>query len=107
MALLDWDYWRSRGEAEWWGGVLAGAEDAREDRELRRATYAGAPLGPGEFVRQMEERFGRHWRQKGRPKKAAGREEIEMELCNLLRDRAHRRLLASIAAILKYWGDCQ
>jgi hypothetical protein len=25
-------------------------------------TYSGRPYGPPEFVEQMEEKFGRHWR---------------------------------------------
>ncbi len=67
--LLDWSYWRERGAAEGWRALLSCGEDVRESAELRRATYAGAPLGPAEFVSGLEQTFGRHWIHSGRPRK--------------------------------------
>ena len=75
MACLDWDYWRARGGAAAWKRNLEMLEDIRETQRLRRATYAGAPIGSEEFVADMEARFGRRWREPGRPRKASGKEE--------------------------------
>jgi putative transposase len=75
IALLDWEYWESRGGASGWRQLVEGLEDVRDVQRLRRATYAGAPLGSVEFVKTMEERFGRQWRSTGRPRKSAGSEK--------------------------------
>jgi hypothetical protein len=61
-----------RGGAVWWREWICGCEDTRDACAIRRSTYAGAPLGPAEFVAEAEERFGRQWRKAGRP---AGREK--------------------------------
>lgn len=73
--LLDWSYWHERGGAEAWQRSLDGLEDPRETRRLKRATYAGAPFGPAEFVASMEHQFGRQWRTPGRPKKPMAKQE--------------------------------
>ena len=64
-----------RGGAEEWKRRLTMVEDAREVQRMRRAMYAGSPLGPEDFVAEMEAKFGRHWRKSGRPRKDARREE--------------------------------
>ena len=51
------------------------AEDVRDVQRLRRATYAGSPLGSEDFVAEIEERFGGQWRKPGRPKKDVGKAE--------------------------------
>ncbi len=79
VALLDWDYWHGHGAAEWWSETLAAPEDVRHAQALRRATYSGAPLGPVEFVKEMEEAFGRQWRQRGRPSKPVRKQETGTE----------------------------
>ena len=65
--VLDWSYWRERGGAAWWKEMLSHPDDLRQWQQLKRATYAGAPLGPAEFVEEMERRFGRQWLHNGRP----------------------------------------
>ena len=67
-SLLDWDHWESRGGVDGWRQLLERPEDVRDVQRLRRATYAGAPLGSAEFVENMEQRFGRQWRKLGRPR---------------------------------------
>ena len=69
--LIDWP------TLELWGGCPDWKERLRreagtdEERKLRAATRSGAPLGSGEFVKELEQRFGRrleiHGR--GRPRK--------------------------------------
>jgi putative transposase len=68
--LLDWNDWVSRGGSATWRELLARPEDTREWREIRRATYGGAPLGTIDFRRQLEQLLGRQWRPRGRPSKA-------------------------------------
>ena len=80
IALLDWKYWQSRGGAAGWEELLRQPDDLRQWQQLRRATYAAAPLGPEEFVKEMEERFGRQWRRPGRPPHSAGKTEKGTEL---------------------------
>ena len=75
IPLLDWVYWRARGAAAGWRELLACPEQVRQSQQLRRATYAGAPLGSPEFVEEMERRFGRQWRLPGRPGKPVRKEE--------------------------------
>ena len=75
IPILDWTYWRQQGGAEQWTSRLAVVQDVNDVYHLRRATYSGAPFGPASFVASVEERFQRHWRSPGRPKKSAQREE--------------------------------
>ncbi|MGP8245894.1 MAG: transposase [Bryobacteraceae bacterium] len=79
IAILDWNYWRERGDAAWWKEALSQPDDPRHWQQLRRSTYAGAPLGPAEFVAEMERRFGRQWRWQGRPRRGMGKAEKEAE----------------------------
>src|SRR5487761_2762191 len=74
IPLLDWEYWESRGGASGWRLLLEELQDVRDVQRIRRATCAGAPLGSAAFVKDMEVRFGRHWRSPGRPRKGAGSE---------------------------------
>ena len=67
--LLDWDDWGKRGGSAAWRELLAKPGDTGEWREVRRATYAGAPLGTIGFQQQLEQQFGRQWRPRGRPPK--------------------------------------
>jgi putative transposase len=60
--LLDWDCWRELGGAQAWRELLMTPDDLAQLRVLRRCTYAGRPYGGEEFLRAMEERFGRKWR---------------------------------------------
>jgi putative transposase len=69
IPLLDWNYWTKRGGAAGWREHIARPEDVRDAQRIRRATYAGAPLGPAEFVESTERKFGRKWRARGRPPK--------------------------------------
>ena len=66
--LLDWTYWRNMGGAEAWKRRLELVEDVRDAQRIRRATFAGSPLGSECFVAEIEAVFGRHWRKPGRPK---------------------------------------
>ncbi len=72
FALLDWNDWERRGGGSEWRSMIAEPEDAKRAQELRRATYAGAPLGSAEFVGGLEKEFGRQWRKVGRPRQAEG-----------------------------------
>jgi putative transposase len=72
IPVIDWGYWENMGGAGWWQQWISGGEDTRDVVAVRRATYAGQPLGPSEYLAQAEARFGRHWRRRGRP---AGREK--------------------------------
>ena len=63
--LLDEEYWRQMGGAEGWRELLMTPEERAELRLLERCTYAGRPYGGEEFVKAMEERFGRKWRRWG------------------------------------------
>ena len=75
IPLLDWDYWQAKGGAQAWRRMLEERQDVRDVHDLRRATYAGAPVGSADFIAQMERHFGRHWRLRGRPPaKAVDRE---------------------------------
>jgi putative transposase len=47
---LDMAFWRHSGRAGSWRQVLAVEEDEPQRRTLRRATFAGRPLGDDEFV---------------------------------------------------------
>ncbi len=81
VPLLDWTHWQQKGGVEEWRRLLKQVEDVRDVHALRRATYAGSPLGPESFVAAMEEQFGRKWQAQGRPrKKDAGNVKKGMEL---------------------------
>jgi putative transposase len=79
--LLDWNYWTCRGGAARWRDLLARTEDPREWRAVRRATYAGAPLGTPEFQQDVEQWFGRKWRQPGRPRRREVSSEMGTQPC--------------------------
>jgi putative transposase len=68
--LLDEAWWRDTGAAGGWLERLA-ADHSRADILLRRCTHSGQPFGDESFVREMSERFDRHW-VRGRPRKEAG-----------------------------------
>jgi putative transposase len=78
-SLLDWEYWQNCGGAEYWRTLLSVPEPARDSGELRRATYAGSPVGSEQFVATLEQKFGRRWRIPGRPKKPAAKQQKEAE----------------------------
>lgn len=74
IRVLDWAYWREMGGASEWRRRLEVVEDVRVVQEIRKATFAGAPWGEKAFVQRMEEAFGRHWGEVGRPRgKGAGK----------------------------------
>ena len=75
IPLLDWTYWSNLGGGEEWKRRLEMTEDVRDVQRLRRAIYAGSPLGSEGFVAEIEERFGRQWRKPGRPRKGVGKAE--------------------------------
>jgi putative transposase len=66
---LDWTIWQEGGGVEGWRGMLGGRESLAEVVELRRCTYSGKPYGEAEFVQQLEGKYGRHWLNRGRPRK--------------------------------------
>ena len=70
--LVDLDMWRSRWSAEEWREFLACTNGADEEAErIRQCTHNGRPLGPVDFVRQLELVSGRLLTAKkgGRPRK--------------------------------------
>jgi len=67
IPVLDWKYWTYRGGATWWQHAVLLEEAVKDLAEIRRATYAGAPLGSPEFVAELEQEFSRVWRKPGRP----------------------------------------
>ena len=75
--LLDEGWWRDTCAASGWLERLE-ADHSASDVLLRRCTHSGQPFGDESFVRDMAERFDRHW-VRGRPKKqpepSAGTEE--------------------------------
>jgi putative transposase len=75
IALLDWDYWTNCGGAAWWKQWICGGEDTRDVVAVRRATFAGRPLGPSQFLEEAEAKFGRRWRPVGRAKKSVKTEK--------------------------------
>jgi putative transposase len=68
--LLDWSVWRERGGSEAWSELLAGEEQLRELRLLRRCTFAGRPFGEEPFVEEIKRKFERRWRRWGFEKQA-------------------------------------
>jgi putative transposase len=71
---LDWGIWKEAGEAAGWRELIGAGDRLTDVLELRRCTYSGRPFGSDAFVERMEEKFGRHWRNPGRPRKPAKRE---------------------------------
>jgi putative transposase len=65
--ILDMEWWQREGRGADWGEVLS-EEELEATSALRRCTYAGRPFGDTRFVREMAQRFGRHW-ERGRPNK--------------------------------------
>ena len=65
LHLIDLDFWQREGGAEAWRTLLMTPEQLLEVRLLRRCTYAGRPFGGDDFVKEMEQRFQRKWRQWG------------------------------------------
>ena len=78
-SLLDWEYWQECGGAEYWRMLLRTPETSRDSGELRRATYAGSPVGGEQFIARVEHNFGRRWRIPGPPKKPAAKQAKEAE----------------------------
>ena len=66
---LDWTVWEQSGGAAGWRELIAAGETIDQVDRLRRCTYSGGPFGDEAFVSRMEERFDRHWREAGRPRK--------------------------------------
>ena len=54
LGLLDLTFWRSVGGAEQWRQLIEYEEDDTARRRLRRATFAGDPLGSEEFVERWK-----------------------------------------------------
>jgi len=53
------------GGAAGWAELIQNQWDPREEMLLRKCTYAGRPYGEEEFVKGLEEEFGRSWRRWG------------------------------------------
>jgi putative transposase len=66
---LDWTIWREGGGADGWRAMVGGRESLTEVVQLRRCTYSGKPFGSMGFVEQMEVKYGRQWKNRGRPRK--------------------------------------
>ncbi len=79
IAVIDWEYWTQRGGAPWWRQTICDREDTSDVVRVRKATYAGAALGPVEFIESAERHFGRQWRRPGRPPKKGVARETGME----------------------------
>ena len=58
LGLLDLTFWRAAGGAEQWRQLIEYEEDDTERRRLRRATFAGDPLGSEEFVERWKPKAG-------------------------------------------------
>ncbi len=63
--LLDMQWWRRHGPADWSATLLA--EEEHNAVSLRACTYAGRPFGSASFVAELGDRFGRKWTA-GRPR---------------------------------------
>ena len=50
------DFWESHGGADTWRQLIDSNEDESDRRKLRRATFAGQPLGSDEFVKLCRDR---------------------------------------------------
>jgi putative transposase len=75
MVDLDWTIWQEGGGSEGWRAMVEGRESLTEVVNLRKCTYSGKPYGSQEFVEQLEQKYGRHWRNPGRPRKSAKSEK--------------------------------
>jgi putative transposase len=67
--MLDEEWWQTTGAASGWAEAL-GADYSMSDALLRQCTHSGRPFGDERFVRNLSERFDRHW-VRGRPSKSA------------------------------------
>src|SRR5256885_547178 len=69
-ALLEMERWRKRWTAAEWNEYLAARESASDVATLRQYTHTGRPLGPEEFVADLEHSTLRALlpRKPGRPK---------------------------------------
>lgn len=76
IPVLDWDYWRIMGCGDGWKQRIVEPVDRRQTFMLRRATYAGAPVGDAEFVASMEQEFSRKWWAVREPHKPMARQEL-------------------------------
>jgi putative transposase len=52
MKALDMEFWRVSGAAGNWAVSRESVQNEEDPRKLRRATYAGSPLGDDEFVKR-------------------------------------------------------
>jgi len=59
--------------------LLAGRESLTEVVQLSQI-HLPRPPRPQEFVKQMEEKFGRHWKNPGRPRQPAKPEKGQCRL---------------------------
>ena len=50
LGLLDLNFWREAGGVERWRQLIDSEEDEADRRLLRRATFAGDPLGDADFL---------------------------------------------------------
>ncbi len=57
--LLDMEWWQREQRTDWEQHLRAAS--LRSDQALRAATYAGRPFGSDDFLREMAEKFDRHW----------------------------------------------
>jgi putative transposase len=60
--VLDLRFWEHAGGAATWREMYGAQIGEEEIERLRQCTYGGRPFGSDEFVRSMEEKFGRSWR---------------------------------------------
>jgi len=52
--VLDMEFWAREGGANQWASLLTVPGEEAEYKRLRMATYAGNPLGSGEFVEKAK-----------------------------------------------------
>jgi len=72
---LNWRIWREAGGEPGWRHLIGASETVEEVMRIRRCTFAGKPYGTEAFVEEMERKFGRKWREPGRPRKEAKSEK--------------------------------
>jgi putative transposase len=83
-AMLEMERWRKWWTVGDWGEYLEQGESAMDVNALRRATYAGRPLGTAGFVAELEKRTSRVLvpQKGGRPKKATrDLRQLELSVC--------------------------
>ena len=56
LRALDMEFWREAGGASFWTELLSQEEPEGWRRDLRRATFAGKPLGSEEFLEKAKKR---------------------------------------------------